>query len=952
MNTTENGFTLSRSSKKVQNAFGQISEVIETVDGVDHTVAYSYDATGNVISTTALGQVAIVTPHDSLGRKISMTDPDKGIWTYTYNALGEIVRQESQRSSSETLVEALYRDQLGRNTRKVTNDGTIIYQYNQQRPYLLESEYFAGSNGIDKTYQYDVFGRVTKVSQALDNGELYTAQITYDEYGRVFQQFDPESGSVGCFNSQGAVFGECKGIENRYNPQGYLVSKSEAQQTITGTIYYHVKAIDALGNVTESELGNGLKTTYTINQHTGATEGITTSNGVNVIQNLTLKFDGLGNLRERDRGTLEASYHGKNERFGYDGFNRLTTIDGLEEVRYQDNGNISWKRNVGFYCYNSSKPNQLTGLGSNVGCTSNDYRYDNHGNMLVGRGNTIAYGANSKPTSIRSRDGLSLFNYDTTGNRYKQVTTEGGKTTTTYYVGNLELVQDGEGTQVRRYLPSAIETAYTSGRTEIRYLHSDHLGSIDTITDSRGKIVEKVYFDAWGKRQSIAQAYWQTTVRALTAPELLMSTEITPRGFTGHEHIDHADIIHMNGRIYDPTLGRFLQADPHIQAPKNSQSYNRYSYVLNNPLSYTDPSGYFWNPLKKIRRNIIRAAVKVFGAEVVGMVGNIASMFCGPWAPACAGAWNYEFSRAMGASSTGALRGAFTAAATVYAFQQIGGHFKSVSGGPGANISFGGNMLTGTQVAQQIAAHALVGGISAELNGGKFGHGFFSAGVTKGLGGAYLPGGSDLSLSEVAYGTVVSAVIGGTASAITGGKFANGANTAAMQYLFNQASKVNYSKIWKDMKRTWNKYWKGSNQELAQVAVAVDNAASIAYNNPSKTLAAGGSVIGGLAACMTVKGCILGGPMIAYGVDQTHTLVNGNNMTTSQQYLGDALSHPDARAAFPFIENPHNAAGTIIDISTFAAGGAGVSTLNLYNGTGNTMDVINAINDANTLKNY
>ncbi|WP_112479408.1 hypothetical protein [Vibrio variabilis] len=75
-------------------------------------------------------------------------------------------------------------------------------------------------------------------------------------------------------------------------------------------------------------------------------------------------------------------------------------------------------------------------------------------------------------------------------------------------------------------------------------------------------------------------------------------------------------------------------------------------------------------------------------------------------------------------------------------------------------------------------------------------------------------------------------------------------------------------------------------------------------------------------------------------------------MTTIQQYLGDVLSHPDARAAFPFIENPHNAAGTIIDISTFSAGGAGVSTLNLYNVTGNTLDAINAINDANTLKNY
>ena len=117
----------------------------------------------------------------------------------------------------------------------------------------------------------------------------------------------------------------------------------------------------------------------------------------------------------------------------------------------------------------------------------------------------------------------------------------------------------------------------------------------------------------------------------------------------------------MNGRIYDPTLGRFLQADPHIQAPENSQSFNRYSYVLNNPLSYTDPSGYFFSRLfKKIGRNVLRATAKIFGAEVVGILGNIASFACGPAAPVCAAYFNYEFTRALGGSSSQALRGAFS----------------------------------------------------------------------------------------------------------------------------------------------------------------------------------------------------------------------------------------------------------------------------------------------------
>ena len=72
----------------------------------------------------------------------------------------------------------------------------------------------------------------------------------------------------------------------------------------------------------------------------------------------------------------------------------------------------------------------------------------------------------------------------------------------------------------------------------------------------------------------------------------------TDRGFTLHEHLDEMGVIHMNGRIYDPLIGRFMSADPIIQAPGNLQNYNRYSYVMNNPLNLTDPSGFsFWTRL-------------------------------------------------------------------------------------------------------------------------------------------------------------------------------------------------------------------------------------------------------------------------------------------------------------------------------------------------------------------
>ena len=63
--------------------------------------------------------------------------------------------------------------------------------------------------------------------------------------------------------------------------------------------------------------------------------------------------------------------------------------------------------------------------------------------------------------------------------------------------------------------------------------------------------------------------------------------------------VNDFEVIHMGGRTYNPHLGRFMQADPFVQAPGNLQNYNRYSYVLNNPMSYTDPSGYFFKKLFK-----------------------------------------------------------------------------------------------------------------------------------------------------------------------------------------------------------------------------------------------------------------------------------------------------------------------------------------------------------------
>ena len=115
------------------------------------------------------------------------------------------------------------------------------------------------------------------------------------------------------------------------------------------------------------------------------------------------------------------------------------------------------------------------------------------------------------------------------------------------------------------------------------YLHRDYLGSITLITDNTGNAIERRHFDAWGNITNYWNAEGRTTI---TEEGILLD-----RGYTGHEHLLSVGLIHMNARLYDPVLHRFLQPDNYVQDPFNTQNFNRYGYVLNNPLLYTDPTG-------------------------------------------------------------------------------------------------------------------------------------------------------------------------------------------------------------------------------------------------------------------------------------------------------------------------------------------------------------------------
>jgi RHS repeat-associated protein len=156
--------------------------------------------------------------------------------------------------------------------------------------------------------------------------------------------------------------------------------------------------------------------------------------------------------------------------------------------------------------------------------------------------------------------------------------------------GLLEKVTTGAGTDFRHMIraggASIIVSRQSSGTNSTYYVTRDHLGSSSAVTNSAGGVLVNSSFDAFGKRRG---SNWSGSP---SGGDWTAIAATTRRGYTDHTMLDNVGLIHMNGRVQDPVLGRFASADPFITEPGFTQNFNRYSYVYNNSLTYSDPSGF------------------------------------------------------------------------------------------------------------------------------------------------------------------------------------------------------------------------------------------------------------------------------------------------------------------------------------------------------------------------
>jgi RHS repeat-associated protein len=232
-------------------------------------------------------------------------------------------------------------------------------------------------------------------------------------------------------------------------------------------------------------------------------------------------------------------------------------------------------------------------------------------------------------------------------------------------------------------------------------------------------------------------------------------------------------LINYNARLYDPQIGRFMGADSMVEAPYSTQDWNRYTYVGNNPLSFSDPSGQcflgcFWkSPVGRAGIALVAALLMQYeflpAVEGAAFASSVSGTFI-----------NAGISGGVsGYISTGKLSGAIFGSLEAMSFAWV--HFtKTMSMGFPENPA---DYTVGQTLGSAIM-HGFVGGIFSAAEGSKFGSGFLAAGM------------SDVAASTDSSGfdvgdTLKHAVLGGLGSMLGGGKFANGAVTGAFGYLFN-----------------------------------------------------------------------------------------------------------------------------------------------------------------------
>lgn len=626
------------SGKQTETTVSGLITTMKEINGYQITKSNTADALGNIVSTTDKGGTIqfsynaageqtrakyedniVVTKYDSWGRKFEFNDPSNGVYKYEYDAFGRAKKTISPKGTKEYIYnnigQLISQNELSTVDGGQTTNKAISFTYNNKKLLTAKSGTVNGQ-AFSSAYIYDTYGRLLSSTEN-SNGKVYSEKgILYDSKGRV-TSYEKE------LNSSGAT--TKVSIENIYSPwNGELY---QIKDKISSKILWELQEANAKGMLLKEKLG-----AVNINNNYDSNDFLKTVNHSSAakpdILKLTYTFDAIKN--ELTNRKTEGDFF-IDEKFYYDDNNRLINwtdpVTGLAPSSnrnvYDAKGRIIQNDQVGTIKFeNAAKIYQPTGM------TLSSAGEQNYNNDLI---QTIVYNENNDPVQINGEKARIKFGYglgnmrqrvDIIKPKYFGPVGPGGpgsesrtpldpnvpvwQTTLAKFYNednSFEVVTD-QATGQEKHILYIAGTPYESSIIYVKdfgqangsykFLHKDYIGSVLAISDEAGNKVEGRHYDAWGNFTHLKIGNGAvTTNKTLIAGALLL----IDRGYTSHEHFMDVGIIHMNGRLYDPLLRRFLNADDNIQDPANTQNYNKYGYVMNNPLMYNDPSGEFWGIL-------------------------------------------------------------------------------------------------------------------------------------------------------------------------------------------------------------------------------------------------------------------------------------------------------------------------------------------------------------------
>ena len=551
----------------------RVTNVDSTVRGIkdanNHVVSFAYDAAGSLKSVTdsasSSPRLSAVTVHYGIQPfQVAATDSALGAFTRTYNSLGELVgwtdaKNQSFTATYDNLSRPLTRDEPGMST--TWEWGAVATQFNKGRLKRVFS--VANSETYEENFTYD--DRTRLVTQAITIPGQGTFNYDYS--------YEPNKGWLDTLTYPVSTASYRLALKYAYQ-NGSLHSVADAN--VPSTVFWTADSTNAWGQTTQETLGNNVITTRAFDAVNARLSSIHSgpSGNPTSIQNLSYVYDLVGNVIQRQNSTLA-------ENFYYGGSGSSDKLYRLEH---------------------STVSNGATA--TNLGLT-----YDTSGNILTKEqpqlepliAQSISWTSYNYPAQITAGNQTASFSYGPDRQRWKMVFSGSG-TETTYTIGGLlEKVEVGGVATFRHTIVGgnravAIYSRPSSGSPVLRYVLGDHQGSTESFVENGTGTVTKSSFSAFGMRRDAATWSGEPTNR--TALD-----EITRQGYTYQTVLGSMGLNHMNGRVQDAVSGRFLSADPYITEPSYTQSFNRYSYVYNNPATFSDPSGF--GPCYSVSINIL-----------------------------------------------------------------------------------------------------------------------------------------------------------------------------------------------------------------------------------------------------------------------------------------------------------------------------------------------------------